>query len=194
MDKNISERVLELAKEKKALLFGSFDLSAGGKSPFYFDGRLLTLDPEGSYYIAKGMLALAYKVGANAIAGPTIGADPIVASVIFSSFMEKRPISGLLVRKDQKAHGGKKQIEGTLYEGMNVMVVDDTCTTARSLFMAIEAIENQGCTVVQVASILDRNEGGSNEIKKRGYKFFSFLTANEKGEIWPSSYSDLSEL
>lgn len=187
MDKNISERVLELAKEKKALLFGSFDLSAGGKSPFYFDGRILTLDPEGSYYIAKGMLALAYKVGANAIAGPTIGADPIVASVIFSSFMEKRPISGLLVRKDQKAHGGKKQIEGTVHEGMKVMVVDDTCTTAKSLFMAIEAIENEGCKVVQVASVLDRNEGGSDEIKKRGYRFFSFLTASVSGEIKASN-------
>ena len=70
---------------------------------------------------------------------------------------------------------------------MKVMVVDDTCTTAKSLFMAIEAIENKGCEVVQVASILDRNEGGSAEIKKRGYRFFSFLTANENGDIKASS-------
>ena len=183
MDSNISMKILELAEEKKALLYGSFNLSAGGTSPFYFDGRVLTLDPEASYYIAKGMLDLAHKVNASAIAGPTIGADPIVACVTISSFLEKRPVSGLLVRKDQKSHGGKKQIEGTIRKDMKVMVVDDTCTTAKSLFMAIEAIENEGCEVVQVASILDRNEGGSAEIKKRGYRFFSFLTANENGDI-----------
>lgn len=187
MDKNISEKLLEIAKDKKALRYGSFKLSAGGTSPFYFDGRILTLDPEGSYYIAKGMLSLAYKVNANAIAGPTIGADPIVASVAFSSFIENRPVTGLLVRKDQKTHGGKKQIEGTVHKGMKVMVVDDTCTTAKSLFMAIEAIEKEGCKVVQVASVLDRNEGGSAEIKKRGYSFFSFLTASVNGEIKTSS-------
>ena len=102
MNNSISIKLLEIAKAKKALLFGSFELSAGGTSPFYFDGRILTLDPEGSYYIAKGMIGLAQRVNANTIAGPTIGADPIVSAVVISSFLEKRPISGLLVREDQK--------------------------------------------------------------------------------------------
>ena len=187
MNNSISIKLLEIAKAKKALLFGSFELSAGGTSPFYFDGRILTLDPEGSYYIAKGMIGLAQRVNADTIAGPTIGADPIVSAGVISSFLEKRPISGLLVRKDQKSHGQKKQIEGTVNMGMKVMVVDDTCTTAKSILMAIDAIEKKGGEVVQVASILDRNQGGSNEIKKRGYRYFTFLSANENGEISASS-------
>lgn len=189
MNNDVSIKLLEIAKEKKALLFGSFKLSAGGISPFYFDGRILTLDPEGLFYVAKGMIELAQRVSANAIAGPTIGADPIVSAVVISSFLEKKPISGLLVRKDQKSHGQKKQIEGKINKDMKVMVVDDTCTTAKSIFMAIDAIEKEGCEVVQVASILDRNQGGSNEIKKRGYKYYSFLSVNEKGAIISSSSS-----
>ena len=56
-----------------------------------------------------------------------------------------------------------------------------------SLMPSIEAIEKEGCKVGQVASVLDRNEGGSDEIKKRGYRYFSFLTASVSGEIKASN-------
>ena len=66
-------RLLEVAKEKGALLFGEFQLSAGGTSSYYFDGRLLTLDPEGSYLTAKCFLPTLLDCEADAIAGPTLG-------------------------------------------------------------------------------------------------------------------------
>ena len=90
------------------------------------------------------------------------------------------------MRKEAKQHGGKRAIEGPLPEGGKVAVVDDTCTSGASLFLAIDAVEAAGCKVVKVMCILDRREGGSDEIRRRGYDFVSLLEANERGEITPS--------
>ena len=177
------EKLLEVAIEKKALTFGKFKLSAGGTSNYYFDGRLLTLDPKGAYLTAKCLIPIINKSGANFIAGPTLGADPIVASVAAISYLEKTPISALIVRKEAKKHGGKKSVEGPISENLKVAVVDDTCTTGSSLFHAIDIIESEGCEVVKVLSIMDRMSGGSEECQKRGYDFQSIFVADEKGKI-----------
>ena len=177
------EKLLEVAIEKKALTFGKFKLSAGGTSNYYFDGRLLTLDPKGAYLTAKCLIPIINKSGANFIAGPTLGADPIVASVAAISYLEKTPISALIVRKEAKKHGGKKSVEGPISKNLKVAVVDDTCTTGSSLFHAIDIIESEGCEVVKVLSIMDRMSGGSEECKKRGYDFQSIFVADEKGKI-----------
>jgi len=175
--------ILELAKRKGALLFGTFKLSAGGTSHYYFDGRLITLDPEGSYNICKALLPILRECGATAVAGPTLGADPIVSALSLMSYTEGSGIPGLIVRKETKQHGGQRIIEGPISKGGKVAVVDDTCTSGASLLLAIEAVEAAGCDVVKVISILDRNEGGSDTIRQRGYDFISLLEANELGEI-----------
>ena len=185
MGKSEAELILELAKRTGALTFGEFKLSAGGTSPYYFDGRLVTLDPEGSYHVARAVFELIRECGAEAVAGPTLGADPIVSSVAAVSYLEGHPIPGLIVRKEVKQHGGRKAIEGPLRSGSNVAVVDDTCTTGGSLLHAIDAVESAGCRVVKVITILDRHQGGSDEIKRRGYSFAAILEADEHGEITP---------
>jgi orotate phosphoribosyltransferase len=177
------EKLLKVAIERKALIFGKFKLSAGGESNYYFDGRLLTLDPEGAYLTAKCLIPIINKSGAKFIAGPTLGADPIVASVAAISYSLKTPISGLIVRKEAKKHGGKKSVEGPISKNLKVAVVDDTCTTGSSLFHAINIIEAEGCEVVKVLSIMDRMSGGSEECKKRGYDFQSIFTADKQGKI-----------
>ena len=177
------QRLLQVAKERKALLFGEFKLSAGGISPYYFDGRLLTLDPEGAYLTAEGFLPILKQCGAEAIAGPTLGADPIVAAVAVMSYLKKFPVSALIVRKEAKFHGGMRAVEGPLRKGMRVAVVDDTCTSGASLFHAIDAVEAEGCEVVKVLSIMDRMAGGSEECTRRGYDFQSILTADVEGNI-----------
>ncbi|MDP6453883.1 MAG: orotate phosphoribosyltransferase [SAR202 cluster bacterium] len=183
-----SEIILELAKERGALLFGEFKLSAGGTSSYYFDGRIITLDPEAGYHVAKAILPILKECDAQAIAGPTLGADPIVSSVSVVSHVEGHPVPGLIVRKEAKEHGGKRAIEGPmadLGERARIAVVDDACTTASSLFLAIDAVEAAGHQVVKVITILDRNEGGSDKLRDRGYDFVALLSANEKGEIIP---------
>ncbi len=177
--------ILELAKRTEALTFGEFKLSAGGTSPYYFDGRVLTLHPEGAYLVAKAFLPIVRSCGAEAIAGPTLGADPIVSAVVVLSHMDGAPIPGLIVRKEIKRHGGGRLIEGPLRQGAKVAVVDDTCTTGSSLFHAIEALEQAGCPVVKVLSILDRREGGSDEIRRRGYDFVALMEADDTGKITP---------
>jgi orotate phosphoribosyltransferase len=180
---NLHEQLLSVAKEINALQFGHFILSSGGTSKYYFDGRLLSLNPQGALLIAQCLIPILKECGANAIAGPTLGADPIVASVAAISQTMGTPIPGLIVRKEKKMHGGGKVIEGHIVKNMRVAVIDDTCTSGASLFHTIEQIEKEKCVVVKVLSIMDRMAGGSLEIKKRGYDFYSLFTADDNGQI-----------
>lgn len=176
-------RIRQIAEGRGALRYGKFRLSAGGTSSYYFDGRLLTLDPEGSYLVAKALLPLVTGSGATAVAGPTLGADPIVASVATVSHLEGTPVSALIVRGRAKAHGTARRIEGSVDRSMRVAVVDDTCTTGRSLLDAVEALEDEGCVVTVVLSIMDRNEGGSSLLRQRGLPFHALLQASPDGGV-----------
>ena len=177
-------RLLELALERSAIRYGDFTLSSGRKSAYYFDGRLLSLDPEGAHLIGKAMLPLLSDAGVAAIGGPTLGADPIVAAVAMASWQQGTPLPAFIVRKEAKEHGTAQLIEGPLPPpGTSVAIVDDACTTGGSLFHAIAAAEEAGCTVGLVMAVLDRNEGGSDTIRQRGYRFASLLTAGADGRI-----------
>ena len=182
---DITARLLQLALDLGALRYGDFTLTSGKKSNYYFDGRLLSLHPEGAYLAANALLHLVRASGAEAIGGPTLGADPIVAAVSLASHLEAEgaPVPAFIVRKEAKEHGMGNAVEGHLTAGSKVAVVDDTCTTGGSLFQAIEAAEAAGCTVVMVLAILDRREGGSDELRRRGYDFAALLVANSAGEI-----------
>lgn len=183
----LAEKILDIAKRKGALIFGDFTLASGAKSSYYFDGRLISLDPEGAYYVAKALLPVLRGCKAQAIAGPSIGADPIVGAVALLSHLEGHPIPGLIVRKEPKGHGTRRYVEGPIAPGLRVAVVDDTCTTGASLFHAIDAVEAEGCRVVKVLAILDRRQGGAEKLRRRGYDFQAILEANEKGEVRPAS-------
>ena len=182
---SVSHRLLQLALEMGALQYGDFTLTSGRKSSYYFDGRLLSLHPEGAHLTAQALLPLVRDSGAEAIGGPTLGADPIVAAVSLYSHMDQvgGPVPAFIVRKEAKEHGMGNAVEGHLRPGARVAVVDDTCTTGGSLFQAIEASEAAGCTVVKVLAVLDRCEGGSEELQTRGYNFSSLLLANPEGRI-----------
>ncbi|MCS5655011.1 MAG: orotate phosphoribosyltransferase [Dehalococcoidia bacterium] len=181
------DRLLELALERGAIKYGEFTLTSGKKSSYYFDGRLLSLDPEGAHLIAQALIPLLQEAGAKAVGGTTLGADPMVAAVALASHLGGGAIPAFIVRKESKSHGTKQNIEGPLIPGSNVAIVDDVCTTGGSLFHAIEAAEEAGCKVVKVVSILDRNEGGSEEMRKRGYDFSALLAATPDGKIEPAA-------
>lgn len=180
-----AERILALAQSSGALTFGEFTLSSGQKSSYYFDGRLLSLDPEGLHEIAEALLPIVRDAGALAIGGPTLGADPIVGGVVLLSHQRGQGITGFLVRSQAKQHGTGRQIEGPLKKGTPVAVVDDTVSTGGNLLKAIEAAEAHGCKVVKVLAILDRHQGGSAELRRRGYDFEALLEATPDGRIKP---------
>jgi len=179
----VVERLLERALELEALKYGDFTLSSGKKSGYYFDGRRLTLDPEGSWLVGQALFEVLKGTGVGAIGGLTLGADPIVTSVALTSHQKGQPISAFIVRKEAKAHGTRQGIEGPLRQGSRVAIVDDVCTTGGSIFQAIAAAEGFGCEVEQVLAILDRREGGSEELSRRGYKFTSLLVATLEGRV-----------
>lgn len=181
-------RLLELALERGAIRYGDFTLSSGRKSTYYFDGRLLSLDPEGAYLLGHALLPLLTDAGVSAVGGPTLGADPIVTAVATASWQQGIPMPAFIVRKEAKGYGMGQMIEGPLPSaGASVAILDDACTTGGSLFHAIDATEEAGYKVGLVLAALDRNEGGSDAIRKRGYRFASLLTAGADGRIIPAS-------
>ena len=183
MPEQMVERLLERSLERGAIRYGDFTLTSGRKSAYYFDGRLLSLDPEGAYLLGRALLPILREYGVEAIGGPTLGADPIVAAVAAASWQEGTPVPAFIVRKEAKEHGTSQLIEGPLAPGSTVAIVDDTCTTGGSLLHAIAAAEDAGCTVGLTLAVLDRNEGGSAALRERGYPFAALLTAGGDGVI-----------
>jgi len=173
------DRLYQIIKNK-AILKGRFKLSSGGESEYYIDGRLITLDPEGAYLLAKIILGLLKGEKVDAIGGLTIGGDPIIASVVAISYIEGSPISGFIVRKEAKEYGTRKLIEGpSLKKGFRVVIVDDVVTTGNSIFQAIRAVEKEGCKVVRVIALVDRLEGAKERLRENGYPFTPIFTKED---------------
>jgi len=138
-------------------------LASGKMSDRYFDGRKVTLHPEGMSLFARAILELIDVNRVDAVGGPSIGADPIATAVsLFALIDKKKVLHAFLVRKEPKPHGLQRQIEGAdLKAGMNVVVVEDVITSGKSVLNAILAIEKLGAKVVQVICLVDRKEGGA---------------------------------
>lgn len=165
----------------KSLRTGDFTLASGKKSSYYLDCRLTTMHPEGALLIARLILQKIRETGirAEAIGGLTLGADPIVASVAVVSAIEGTPINAFIVRKEAKGHGTQRFIEGfDGPAGTPVIVVDDVCTTGDSILKAADRAEEAGYKVVAAFCVVDREEGGSESIRRR-YPLYSLFTARE---------------
>ena len=172
-------RLGEILREK-SILRGEFKLASGKTSDYYIDGRLTTLDSEGLSIIGKIFLDEILKdPGVSAVGGPTMGADPIVGSVLTHCGLKDITLNGFLVRKEEKQHGTGKLVEGTLKEGDNVAVVEDVVTTGGSVLKAISAIESSGARVSKVLVIVDREEGAELKFSELGYDFYSIFKISE---------------
>lgn len=162
------EQLKNLLKEK-AVKIGEFKLSSGGTSNFYIDAKQITLDPMGSYLTAKIILEKIKGLEVKYIGGMTLGADPIAAAAALLSKDTQNPISGFIVRKQQKEHGLKKEIEGIIKPNSNVVIVDDVITKGTATVNAINAVEKIGCKVVKVICVVDRQEGGADALKNYNF-------------------------
>jgi orotate phosphoribosyltransferase len=174
------QRLLALIK-RDAVRHGDFVLSSGRRASYYIDCRLVTLAAEGSYLVGKTMLELLGGTPADAVAGMTLGADPIVTAMALVSYLEGRPMAGLIVRKETKQHGLSRQVEGPLHDGMRVVVVEDTFTTGSSALQAVTAVEAAGGRIERILGIIDRGEGARAAIEARGYQFDCLFTLSDLG-------------
>lgn len=141
---------------------GDFILASGQRSNYYVDCRLSTLDGRGSYLIGHLLYDLLAELNIDAVGGMTLGADPIISSILYRSAEVGKPMAGFIVRKEAKGHGAGNQIEGHIAPWMRIALVEDVVTTGGSTLKAIEAIRKVHPTVeiAQVLSIIDRNAGG----------------------------------
>ena len=183
LDTEGARRIREIASEVGAFLTGEFTLTSGKKSNYYFDGKKLTLSPEGAYQVGKAVFDELRGIGVDAVGGVATGAYPIVTAVALVSHLEGKPIPSFIVREVSKEHGTMRKIEGHLKEGSRVAIVDDVLTTGGSVSRAIEAVEAVKCKVVKVIVLVDRHEGGSDKLKKEGYDFTALL------HLWPQDKS-----
>ena len=177
------EQLLEILKER-SVYRGTFTLASGAQSDLYIDAKQTTQDPRGAILVGRvgwelvKRLARDLSVRVDSIGGLTMGADPIAASIGIFTHLEN-PCSELqtfVVRKDAKAHGRLKLIEGNFARGHSVVIVDDVITTGGSTLQAIDAIKAAGGQIAFVIVLVDREEGGRENIEKRGHKVVPIFT------------------
>lgn len=179
---NERERLKELLL-KKSYRKGTFTLTSGKTSDFYVDGKQTTLDAEGAYLCGRLLFALIQDSAGpiDGVGGMTLGADPLVTAVSVVSHLEGSPIPAFIVRKEAKGHGTGNYIEGknNLKPGSTVALAEDVVTTGGTLIKVIERVEKEGFKVGLVATIVDRQEGGAEELAKAGYPLAAVFTREQ---------------
>ena len=173
-----------LLEEVGALLYGNFTLASGQQSDYYFDSKMLTLDPQGAHFVAKHLVRRLDEIGIRHVGGTAYSAIPIVAHVaLFSDLREGEPIRAFYCRKEAKAHGTKAKAEGHLpTRDTPVAILEDVVTTGDSLLEAISKAEENGCNVTHAITLVDRNEGGREVVEALGYKFWSLFRVERSGD------------
>lgn len=180
MDKEaLKEELVRLVKKKSLVTNVQRVLTSGRTSRYYVDAKMTTLDPQGARLTALLFLEVLKTYDIDAIGGFTLGADPIVSAVAALSSETERPLPAFIVRKEPKKHGERKMIEGPFQPGWKVAVVDDVVTTAGSTLKACKAVEEEGGKVVLTLALVDRLEGGRENLEKNGYTFVSLLTRDD---------------
>ena len=161
---------------------GEFTLASGRTSSLYIDARLTTMSPDGLALIGPlGLRALhdqSWEV--DAVGGLTLGADPISYAISYASALDgNSPIRAFTVRKEMKAHGTGKLIEGPFRPHDRVAVIEDVITTGSSALRAVEAVRNAGGEIIGVLALVDREEGGREALESAGLKVRSLTRAHE---------------
>ena len=156
-----------------------FTLASGRQSNFYFNCKPTTLDPEGMNLIGEIIFDMIKDTEVTAAGGLTLGADPIADALAVISFQKGKPIKAFIVRKDVKDHGTKSAIEGNVRSGERVVIIDDVITTGGSTITAIEHALRAGLVIDRVITLIDREEGGRENILKHVDHVQSVLTRTE---------------
>ena len=156
-----------------------FTLVSGRKSNYFFNCKPTTLDPEGMNLIGELVFDMLATSDVTAAGGLTLGADPIANALAVISFQKGHPIKSFIVRKDVKDHGLKDAIAGNVQAGEKVAVIDDVITTGGSTITAIERAREFGLQVERVIALIDREEGGRENILAHCGRVDAVLTRTE---------------
>jgi orotate phosphoribosyltransferase len=143
---------------------------------------MVTLSAEGAYLLGRHILETVPADSYDAVGGMTMGADPIAAAVAALSYEHAQPKPAFIVRKQPKAHGTRKRVEGPLPRGARVLLVEDVTTSGGSALDAIRALEEEAdCTVARIVSLVDRQQGATELFAREGYEFSPVFKATDLG-------------
>jgi orotate phosphoribosyltransferase len=163
-----------------ALVIGEVTLTSGRKAQYYVDAKRAILRPAGFNALADLVAAEARRLGATAVGGTTMGADPIACAALAGA----ADVKAFFVRKDRKEHGLQRWIEGPPLEpGDRCLVVEDVVTTGGSTMHALDRLHEAGHEIVGVVSVLDRLAGGGPAIEKAAGAPYVALTTID--EVYP---------
>jgi len=184
---NTRERLLELLVQHAFQQNADpiFTLASGRKSRYYINCKKTTFMPEampllGGLFFER-IKAVERRVGdhIDAVGGLTLGADPIAYAIAYHSALQGMPIRAFSVRKEPKDHGAQKWVEGFDQAGARVAIIEDVVTTGASTLKAIEGALNAGFQIQAVLALVDRQEGGLEELRKKGYMLEAIYTTED---------------
>jgi len=162
---------------------GEITLASGRKSDFYFNLKPTMLDPEGAALLAELSLDALKDDSVDYIGGLEMGAVPIAGAIAQLSWLKGHPIAAFFVRKKPKDYGARLAVEGLVkgesLQGKRVVIVEDVTTTGGSAIKAVDAVKDAGGEVVMVFTMVDRDEGATENFKDAGIAFRSLYKAGE---------------
>ena len=163
----------------RAYRHGNFTLASGRTSSHYVNCKPVSLSGLGLALLSAQMLELV-EPGAVAVAGLTLGADPLVSGVAQAAALAGQPLDALIVRKEAKGHGTGAWLEGPLPEpGSRITVLEDVVTTGGSSLKAVKQLREAGYVVERVVTIVDRQEGGLAAMQEAGLELRSLFQLDE---------------
>jgi orotate phosphoribosyltransferase len=163
----------------KAVVHGRVVLSSGREADYYVDLRRVTLDAEAAPLVGRVMLATTRDLDFDAVGGLTLGADPVAAAMLHAAAAQGRRLDAFVVRKEGKAHGLQRRIEGPDVAGRRVLAVEDTSTTGGSVLTAVEALREAGAEVVGVAVVVER--GAADAVGGAGLPYLAAYSLADLG-------------
>jgi orotate phosphoribosyltransferase len=177
------QELIEVIKQR-SYRRGHFKLASGAESEFYFNLKPTMMNPQGGYLCAKALLEKIRSVeGIDYVGGLEMGAVPVIAALAAQSFADGKPVATFFVRKQAKDHGTGEVIEGLAsgetLAGKRVIIIDDVATTGGSIVKAAEAARKLGAIVDYALVILDREEGGTENLAKAGMKLLSAVKKSD---------------
>src|SRR5690606_4365388 len=168
------EDFLLKAYELGIIKFGNFTLKSGIESPFYVDLRPLSSSPQLLKTLANSLLDLVEHSPFELICGVPYAALPMGTTMSLAS-----GIPLIIKRKENKGYGTKRMVEGVYSDGQNCLLVEDVITSGQSLLETIEEVEREGLKVTDIVVVLDREQGGIDKLKQKGYTVHTLFTINE---------------
>ena len=162
----------------------SFRLVSGSLSRFYVNCKPTTLSARGMYLVGHLIFNAIKNNQIAAVGGLTFGADPLAIATAFASEINSKPLNAFSIRKNRKDHGIIRWVEGDIQAGQRVVIIDDVATTGGSTIKAIERARSEGLDVIKSVILVDRQEGGLDNIRQKVGDVSAIITRDELMQRW----------